>query len=94
MGALERYESNADATVWTFILRKGIKWHDGTEMTADDIKFSIDQYARPTTQCTQCGAVRTNLDRTEVVDRSTYASISRQADAAFLRPLGRWRAIF
>ena len=32
-GALERYESNADASVWTFVLRKGIKWHDGTEMT-------------------------------------------------------------
>jgi len=24
-GALERYESNADATVWTFVLRKGIR---------------------------------------------------------------------
>ena len=74
-GALERYESNADATVWTFVLRKGIKWHDGTEMTADDIKFSIDHYAGPTTQCTQCGAVRTNLDRTEVVDPTTVRYI-------------------
>ena len=35
-GVLERYEANADATVWTFILRKGITWHDGAEMTADD----------------------------------------------------------
>ena len=44
-GVLERYESNADATVWTFVLKKGIKWHDGVEMTADDLKFSIDHYA-------------------------------------------------
>ena len=79
-GALERYESNADATVWTFVLRKGIKWHDGTEMTADDIKFSLDHYAGPTTQCTQCGAVRTNLDRTEVVDPTTVRMYLKRAD--------------
>jgi peptide/nickel transport system substrate-binding protein len=55
--ALERYESNAEATTWTFVLRKGITWHDGAAMTADDLKFTIEHYARPTTQCTQCGAV-------------------------------------
>jgi peptide/nickel transport system substrate-binding protein len=55
-GVLERYESNADATVWTFVLKKGITWHDGVEMTADDLKFSVDHYARPTTLCGQCGA--------------------------------------
>ena len=79
-GALERYESNADATVWTFVLRKGIKWHDGTEMTVDDIKFSLDHYAGPTTQCTQCGAVRTNLDRTEIVDPTTVRMYLKRAD--------------
>ena len=45
--------------------------HDSVDMTADDLKFTIGHDARPTTQCTQCGAVRGNLDRVEVLDRHT-----------------------
>ena len=33
----ERYESNSDATVWTFHLRKGVKFHDGSELDAQDV---------------------------------------------------------
>jgi peptide/nickel transport system substrate-binding protein len=80
-GALERYEANADATIWTFALRKGIKWHDGAEMTAEDIKFTVEHYARPTTQCTQCGAVRGNLDYVEVADRYTAHLHLKKPDA-------------
>ncbi|MBX3540417.1 MAG: hypothetical protein KF735_22440 [Chelatococcus sp.] len=29
--------TNADATVWTFNLGEGVKWHDGTPLTADDV---------------------------------------------------------
>jgi peptide/nickel transport system substrate-binding protein len=32
-----------DALTWTFYLRKGIKFHDGVELTAKDVKFSIDE---------------------------------------------------
>jgi peptide/nickel transport system substrate-binding protein len=80
-GALERYESNLDATIWTFSLRQGITWHDGVEMTADDIKFTIEHYAQPTTQYTQCGAVRGNLERVEVVDRYTTRLHLKKPDA-------------
>jgi len=80
-GALERYESNADATVWTLVLRKGIRWHDGVDMTADDLKFTVEHYARPSTQCTQCGAVRGNLDHVEVIDRHTIRLHLKKPDA-------------
>jgi len=46
-----RWETNADASVWTFHLRKGVKFHDdacfadgkGREMTATDVKFCFDK---------------------------------------------------
>jgi peptide/nickel transport system substrate-binding protein len=35
----ESFSSNADATEFTFKLRKGMKWSDGAPFTADDIVF-------------------------------------------------------
>ena len=36
------------ATVWVFNLRKDVKWHDGSEFTADDVVFSIKRLQGPT----------------------------------------------
>ncbi|MEM2390387.1 MAG: ABC transporter substrate-binding protein, partial [Ignisphaera sp.] len=39
----ERWESNEDSTVWTFYLRRNVKFHDGTEVSADIVKQSIER---------------------------------------------------
>src|SRR6185503_19089237 len=36
---IEKWEQSKDATEFTFHLRKGIKWSDGTEATTEDVKF-------------------------------------------------------
>jgi len=38
----EKVEHNADATQWTITLRKGIKFHDGTDLTATVVKNNLD----------------------------------------------------
>jgi peptide/nickel transport system substrate-binding protein len=35
------------ATVWTFQLRHGVKWQDGTEVTAQDVKYGIERSFSP-----------------------------------------------
>jgi len=39
----ESWEANEDLTQWTFYLRKGVKFHHGKEMKAEDVVFSIDR---------------------------------------------------
>ena len=43
----ESWKPNEDGTVWTFKLRKGVKFHNGKTMTADDVVTSIDRLADP-----------------------------------------------
>ncbi len=38
------WKPNADATVWTFQIRKGVKFHNGQTMTAKDVVASMKQY--------------------------------------------------
>lgn len=37
------WEVSSDGLTWTFYLRPGIKFHDGSELTAEDVKFSMDR---------------------------------------------------
>jgi peptide/nickel transport system substrate-binding protein len=38
----ESWTTNDDASVWTFVIRDNVKWHDGVAFTADDVIFTID----------------------------------------------------
>jgi ABC-type transport system substrate-binding protein len=44
-----RYEVESDGTVYRFFLREGALFHDGTEVTADDVKRSIERALHPST---------------------------------------------
>jgi peptide/nickel transport system substrate-binding protein len=41
------WSPNADGTGWTFKLREGVKFHDGREMTADDVVTCMNRLADP-----------------------------------------------
>ena len=39
----ERWEVSADGRTWTFYLRRGVRFHDGTPFNADAVLFNIDR---------------------------------------------------
>jgi len=44
---VQSYETSEDRTTWTIHIVENAKWHDGEPLTAEDVKFSIEQlYAR------------------------------------------------
>ncbi len=40
----EEYSANPDNTEWTFKLRKGVKFHDGSNFTADDVIYTMSRH--------------------------------------------------
>lgn len=45
----EKWDVSKDNLVYTFHLRKGVKFQNGREMTADDVKFSLERLGNPDT---------------------------------------------
>ena len=48
-GLAERWESSADGLSWTFHLREGLEWSDGTPLTAEDAVFALRRLLTPAT---------------------------------------------
>ncbi len=58
-------------TVWEFRLRRGVKWHDGRDFTADDVVFTLERAPRVPNSPGGFGTFTRAIARAEVVDPHT-----------------------
>jgi peptide/nickel transport system substrate-binding protein len=65
----ERWET-PDLTTYVFHLRRGVKFHDGSELTAEDVKYTFDIVLNPKGPAFWRGNFD-QVDRVEVVDKHT-----------------------
>jgi peptide/nickel transport system substrate-binding protein len=85
-GIAESHTVSADGLTYTFTLRKGVRFHDGSPLTAEDVKFSLERATNPTTKNPLLSFIRT-IDKVEILDANRVALTLKEKDAIFLKKL-------
>jgi peptide/nickel transport system substrate-binding protein len=78
------WEIAPDGVTYTFHLNKDAKWHDGVDVTADDVQFSFDALANPETGSAYTGAFLDAVESWRVLDEHTFEVVAREPLYTFL----------
>ena len=82
-GLAATWDISEDGTVYTFALRPGVTFHDGTTLTADDVVFTLDRARAEGSTNAQPGLFA-NIVSAEAVDELTLRVTLDGPDGAFL----------
>lgn len=82
----EGWNIKNDKTI-EFKIRKGVKFHDGTEINAETIKWNMERVLDPKTLATGRGALSV-LDKMEITDPYTIVFTLKEPNAPLLLNLG------
>ena len=83
------WKVDPDQVTWTFFLHQDVKFHNGYDLTADDVKFSIERVLDPKTKSPQAYRIRP-IKEVRVIDLYTVQIITQ---APFPTLLGELRSI-
>lgn len=84
MELAESYDVAEDNKTYTFKIRGNAKFHDGSDVTAEDVKFSMERILDESIGATFRLDFLSMLDRCEVVDAKTVRIILKEPCAPFL----------
>src|SRR5882762_1255463 len=89
-GLAESWTISKDGLTYTFKLRKGVAFHDGTPFNAQAVKFSIERQINPEHPAAKLGKYPFaayffgNVKAVEVMDDTTVRFVLKEARASFL----------
>ena len=83
----ESYEANEEATEYTFTLRQGITFSDGTPWNAEAAKANFDRWGDKSLGLKRTTLLCNILDSTEIVDEYTIKVTLTQSFGAFINTL-------
>lgn len=75
---------SGDGLTYTFKLRGGVTFHDGTSLTADDVKYSWDRAIEMNLPEGNAGALSDVIASTEIIDDLTFRVNLSEPSASFL----------
>ena len=64
----QSWTTSPDGLTWNITLRKGVKAHDGSELTADDVVFSFNRILDPAVGHVYRGRFALSLDKAEAIE--------------------------
>jgi peptide/nickel transport system substrate-binding protein len=85
----ESYEVSEDGLTYTFNLHQGVMFHDGSELSAEDVKYTYDFYGNPDNASTIQGSFF-GIGSVEAPDPSTVVVNMEQVNAA---SLSNWASV-
>jgi len=86
------WKLSSDGLTWTFKLRQDVYFHNGRKMTADDVKWSLDQMRDPAVHVRAADFAA--IQEVKVIAPDEVAVTLKQPSAAFLANLAMgWAAI-
>jgi peptide/nickel transport system substrate-binding protein len=88
-GVAERWELSADGRNWTFHLRKGLRFHNGDPVTAEDVKFSLERTMSKESIASGAAALRRAVEGIQVIDDHTVRVFTKGVIPHFAASLSR-----
>jgi peptide/nickel transport system substrate-binding protein len=89
----EKWELSPDGKIYTFTLRKGVKFHNGRELTSEDVKYSIERIRDPN-KASQGKALMATIDSVDTSDKYVAKVMLREPDSGLLAAFASaWGAI-
>ena len=89
----QSWTTSADGKTWTFKLRQGVKFHNGREFVADDVKYTYERVLDPKLGSGGRGYLAA-IEQIEVADKHTVRISTRQPSASLLAGMaGNWSSI-
>ncbi|MDP9046035.1 MAG: ABC transporter substrate-binding protein [Pseudomonadota bacterium] len=89
----ESWTIDPDGRVYTFRLRKGVKFSDGRHFDSGSVKFSFERAQAPGSTNKDKKAVFDNISRIETPDPATVIVLLNQPDGNFLFRMGQNTAV-
>src|SRR2546422_1446615 len=81
------WNHSADGKVWTFHLRSGVKFHDGTPLDAAAVKFTFDRLRKLGVAIAGASGDFTEITKVEAVNPTTVRFILQYPFSSFLTSL-------
>ena len=80
----DTFTPNKTGDVWTIRVKKGVKFHNGRELTADDVMFTIQRVLNPNTKAIRAGSL-SGIDASKMkkIDKYTISITLKSANVTF-----------
>lgn len=89
-GLADSWEIAPDGRTYTFHLNTEARWHDGTDVTAEDVQFSLDALANLEVGSSYSQSFIDAAESWRVIDEDTVEVVAREPLFTFLYELVSW----